>query len=118
MVVLKCLKCYSCFWTIRTSKAFRAEKRGLQGELERAREVEAAMRDEAEVHAVQLEALLAVKKALATEVGVCPNINTSAVLCGAVLCCGRNGCLHIAVYSLLLLLLIVTASPQPNEPSQ
>lgn len=49
-------------------KAFRAQKRALRRELESAREVEAAMRDEAEVHAVQLEALLAVKKALAAEV--------------------------------------------------
>lgn len=49
-------------------KAFRAEKRALQRELERAHEAETATSDEAEVHAVQLEALLAVNKALAAEV--------------------------------------------------
>lgn len=47
------------------------EKLALQKELERARGAEAAMKDEAEVHAVQLEALLAVKKALAAEVYSC-----------------------------------------------
>ncbi|CAM9202957.1 unnamed protein product [Scytosiphon promiscuus] len=50
------------------SKAFRAEKLALRTELERAREAAAVTRGEAEVHAIQLEALLAVKKALATEV--------------------------------------------------
>lgn len=49
-------------------QAFRAEKLALRRELDRAQEAEAIMRGEAEVHAIQLEALLAVKKALATEV--------------------------------------------------
>ncbi|CAM9105500.1 unnamed protein product, partial [Hapterophycus canaliculatus] len=50
------------------TSAFRAEKLALRRELERAQEAEAVMRGEAEVHTIQLEALLAVKKALATEV--------------------------------------------------
>ncbi|CAM9812608.1 unnamed protein product, partial [Ectocarpus sp. 13 AM-2016] len=50
------------------AKAFRAEKLSLQRELARAHQSEAALKDEAEAHSVQLEALLAVKKALDTEV--------------------------------------------------
>lgn len=37
-------------------------------DLERLRKAEAVLKDEADVHAVQLEALLAMKHALATEV--------------------------------------------------
>ncbi|CAB1107517.1 unnamed protein product [Ectocarpus sp. CCAP 1310/34] len=50
------------------AKAFRAEKLSLQRELARAHKSEAALKDEAGVHSIQLEALLAVKKALDTEV--------------------------------------------------
>lgn len=50
------------------AQAARAEKRGLLRELERSRNAEAALRAEAGVHAIQLEAVLAVKHALATEV--------------------------------------------------
>lgn len=80
--------CLSCLQTAITSKAFRAEKLALQTELERAREVEAAMRDEADVHTVQLEALLAVKRALAAEVSK-HSSNTGVVL--------RERRLHVAV---------------------
>lgn len=50
------------------AQAARAEKRALLRELGRAREAEAVMKAEADVHAIQLEAVLTVKKALSTEV--------------------------------------------------
>lgn len=67
-----CCRGSNWLFVVHAVKAFRAEKLALQRELGRAREAEAAMRDEAEVHTVQLEALLAVKRALAAEVGARP----------------------------------------------
>lgn len=49
-------------------QAARIEKKELLRELQLAREVESAMKAEAEVHDIQLQALLIVKHALATEV--------------------------------------------------
>lgn len=47
------------------------------------------MRGEAEVHAVQLEALLAVKKALATEVSVWYSTGLRGILCSIRCTCGE-----------------------------
>lgn len=53
---------------VASGQAARAEKLALVRELERVCGVETAMKAEAEVHAVQLEALLALKQALTIEV--------------------------------------------------
>ena len=50
-------------------QAARAEKQALVRKLDSSSRLATAMKAEAEIHAVQLEALLALKQALTTEVG-------------------------------------------------